>query len=198
MEFAKANLTPKAVSLRYFTKEREDHWKCKCGKVIQQKTNKGYSNLFNHIKGAHPDYADARDTSQPCNVNKKGRNAFSWIKWVCLGMKPFEFVENPLTREFTKLDPITVPTLKKYLEAVTRKTEAQISSKLPNQFSLIVDGWTKRSDHFVGVFAAWESSSGFESALLAFSPMLSETDFSAVEHKKFIEFVQDGPVRSRW
>ena len=36
MEFAKANLTPKAVSLRYFTKEREDHWKCKCGKVIQQ------------------------------------------------------------------------------------------------------------------------------------------------------------------
>ena len=37
MEFAKANLTPKAVSLRYFTKEREDHWKCKCGKVIQQK-----------------------------------------------------------------------------------------------------------------------------------------------------------------
>ena len=39
MEFAKANLTPKAVSMRYFTKER-DHWKCKCGKVIQQKTNK--------------------------------------------------------------------------------------------------------------------------------------------------------------
>ena len=104
-------------------------------------------------------------------------------------MKPFEFVENPLTREFTKLDPITVPTLKKYLEVVTRKTEAQISSKLPNQFSLIVDGWTKRSDHFFGVFAAWESNSGFESALLAFSPMLSETDFSAVEHKKFIEFV---------
>ena len=113
MEFAKANLTPKAVSLRYFTKEREDHWKCKCGKVIQQKTNKGYSNLFNHIKGAHPDYADARDTTQPCIVNKKGRNAFSWIKWVCLGMKPFEFVENPLTREFTKLDPLTVPTFKK-------------------------------------------------------------------------------------
>ena len=54
MEFAKANLTPKAVSLRYFTKEREDHWKCKYGKVTQQKTNKGYSNLFNHIKGAHP------------------------------------------------------------------------------------------------------------------------------------------------
>ena len=114
---------------------------------------------------------------------------YQWIKWVCLGMKPFEFVENPLTREFTKLDPITVPTLKKYLEAVTRKTEAQISSKLPNQFSLIVDGWTKGSDHFVGVFAAWESSLGFESALLAFSPMLSETDFSAVEHKKIIEFV---------
>ena len=75
MEFAKANLTPKAVSLRYFTKEREDHWKCKCGKVIQQKTNKGYSNLFNHIKGAHPDYADARDTSQSCIVNKKRSNS---------------------------------------------------------------------------------------------------------------------------
>ena len=165
MEFAKANLTPKAVSMRYFTKEREDNWKCKCGKFIQQKTNKGYSDLFNHIKGAHPDYADASDTSQPCIVNKKGRNAFSWIKWVYLGMKPFEFVENPLTREFTKLDPITVPTSKKYLGAVTRKTEAQISSKLPNQFSPIVDGWTKRIDHFVGVFAACESSSGFESAL---------------------------------
>ena len=50
MEFAIANLTPKAVSLRYFTKEREDHWKCKCGKVFQQKTNKAtrtYSTISN-------------------------------------------------------------------------------------------------------------------------------------------------------
>ena len=58
MEFAKANLTPKAGGLRYFNKEREDHWKCKCGKVIQQKTNKGYSNLsqnFAHFKEMRQD-----------------------------------------------------------------------------------------------------------------------------------------------
>ena len=132
MEFAKANLTPKAVSLRYFTKEREDHWKCKCGKVIQQKTNKGYSNLFNHIKGAlDPDYADARDTSQPCIVNKKGRNAFSWIKWVFLGMKPFEFTENPLTRE---LGSNSQDSDSDFASLLIKKRRLQVSSQKVSEY----------------------------------------------------------------
>ena len=42
MEFAKANLTPKAVSLRYFTKEREDHWKCNAEKLFNKKRTKTF------------------------------------------------------------------------------------------------------------------------------------------------------------
>ena len=55
-------------------------------------------------------------------------------------MKPFEFVEDPLTREFTALEPITVNTLKKYLERVTKAVETKIENELPEKFALIIDG----------------------------------------------------------
>ena len=30
-------------------------WKCKCGKVLVQKKNTGWSNLLNHVKRQHPE-----------------------------------------------------------------------------------------------------------------------------------------------
>ena len=30
-------------------------WKCKCGKILVQKKNTGWSNLLNHVKRQHPE-----------------------------------------------------------------------------------------------------------------------------------------------
>ena len=184
---------PKSISHKYFTKCQDDPTKreCKCKKKITQRPKTGYSNLFHHIQTQHPDYQKEsinQGTLPFAQVSKKSDNIYSWLKWVCCGMKPLEFVEDPSTREFTALEPITVNTLKKYLERVTKAVETKIENELPEKFALIIDGWTKNSTHFVGVFASFPASNenGYETVLLAFSPMFSETTFDASEHFNFI------------
>ena len=55
----------------------------------------------------------------------------------------------------------------------------------------MIDGWTKNSTHFVGVFASYSAanSQGYDSALLSFSPLFSETSFTANDHYQFLEWL---------
>ena len=53
----------KDIVMRYFVQEADNLWKCSCGKVLSQKKNTGFTNLFNHIKSQHPEYASSG--SQP-------------------------------------------------------------------------------------------------------------------------------------
>ena len=104
----------KAIVKRYFTEFPEDNskWKCRCGKILTQKPNTGWSNLFQHIKSQHSDYLqDAQSTLQSFVVSKpastkKAANIYSWLEWICCGLKPFNFVENELTRKY--LDPMAL------------------------------------------------------------------------------------------
>ena len=82
MEFAKANLTPKAVSLRYFTKEREDHWKCKCGKVIQQKKRTKATRTYSTIsKEPTPKIVNNRRSTECPKVEKTNCRAARRIQF---------------------------------------------------------------------------------------------------------------------
>ncbi|KAF1785608.1 hypothetical protein GQ600_20796 [Phytophthora cactorum] len=45
---------------------------------------------------------------------------------------------------YTKLDPICVETLCRSLRKVTRAVEAKLAAEMPDQFGLIIDGWTLR------------------------------------------------------
>ena len=111
----------KAIVKRYFTEFPEDNskWKCRCGKILTQKPNTGWSNLFQHIKSQHSDYLqDAQSTLQSFVVSKpastkKAANIYSWLEWICCGLKPFNFVENELTRKYCNLAPMAENTLKK-------------------------------------------------------------------------------------
>ena len=100
-------------------------------------------------------------------------------------------MENELTRKYCNLAPIAENTLKKYMEIVTKEVKVEIKTKLPNRFVLVIDGWSKSSTHFVGVFASYscENNSGYESALLSFSPLLTETSFNARDHYDYLEWV---------
>ena len=89
----------KAIVKRYFTEFPEDNskWKCRCGKILTQKPNTGWSILFQHIKSQHSDYLqDAQSTLQSFVVSKpastkKAANIYSWLEWICCGLKPFNF-----------------------------------------------------------------------------------------------------------
>ena len=122
---------------------------------------------------------------------KKAANIYSWLEWICCGLKPFNFVENELTRKYCNLAPIAEKMLKKYMEIVTKEVEVVTKTKLPNRFVLVIDGWSKSSTHFVGIFVSYscENNLGYKSALLSFSPMLTETSFNARDHYDYLEWV---------
>ena len=52
------------------------------------------------------------------------------------------------------------------MEKVTKKTENIIAAELPECFA-VLDGWSKASTHFVGVFASYpvDCQLGFKSRL---------------------------------
>ena len=71
------------------------------------------------------------------------------------------------------------------MHMVTKKVEEEISRSLPEKFCILLDGWTHNSTHYVGVFASYSSTdaNGYQTALLTFSPLLSELSLTALEHK---------------
>ena len=75
------------------------------------------------------------------------------------------------------------------MEELTKCVENEIAKELTDEFSLIIDGWTSGSTHFVGLFASYPSHHGNSTVLLAFPPLQSEISFTAQDHFEFIEYV---------
>ena len=62
------------------------------------------------------------------------------------------------------------------MELVTKEVENKVSGELPHRFALIIDSWSKGSNHFTAVFASYcVNKDEPQSALLSFSPLLTET-----------------------
>ena len=63
------------------------------------------------------------------------------------------------------------------------EVEGQLRKLLPSKFAICLDGWTKKSTHFMGIFAAFLSDSNeFETVLLAFTLLMKKTSFTAKEY----------------
>ena len=58
--------------------------------------------------------------------------------------------ESPMTQKYSNLNKTTTETLKYYMEKLTVEVERQISSELPQNLSLVLDGGTSVSTHFHG------------------------------------------------
>ena len=69
--------------------------------------------------------------------------------------------------------------------------EQKISLVLRAKFLLVVDGWAKKSPHFIGIFATYPAKDevAYEYALQSISPMVVETSFTAQQHMEHLEFV---------
>ena len=88
---------------------------CSCGTTRSQDFKKGLSNLVSHIKNDRKDWEEVmnskkKDQPQSLFVNRKGNNVFNWMECVIMDNHSFSFVEKPLTKKHTKLEPISVDT----------------------------------------------------------------------------------------
>jgi hypothetical protein len=162
-------------------------FKCSCGVSRTQDLKKGLTNLISHIKNDHKDWEEVMNSKkkehpQSLFVNRKGSNIFNWMEWVIMDNHSFSFVEKPLTKKHTKLEPISVDTLMKYIKLVTEYVEKDVASQLPSKFGIIIDGWKEGTTHYIALFATYDG----KFPLLAIAPPFNEQDYTALSHKSFI------------
>ena len=121
------SITPEVVSL-YFNQTEDPHiFQCRfCS--IKRKKNQGLTNLKSHISDKHLDWKEiyAHAVSQgpgamDRHVEKASLDAiniYSWIEWILQCNESPTFVDNKITRRYSRLDPICRNTLSKYMEMV--------------------------------------------------------------------------------
>ncbi|ETO83802.1 hypothetical protein F444_02246 [Phytophthora nicotianae P1976] len=76
------------------------------------------------------------------------------------------------TRRYTKLPPVCRNTLRANMEGVTKAVEIKIGNEMPDKFGLLLDGWTHGTEHYLGVFACYETPSGPKYPLLSLAPIV--------------------------
>jgi hypothetical protein len=69
---------------------------------------------------------------------------------------------------------------------VSAAVETKLKEELPSRFGLIFDGWSDVDTHYVAVFAVYMSSGSVARPLLAFAPLLDETNLGAESHFEFL------------
>ncbi|KUF78770.1 Pre-mRNA-splicing factor 38A [Phytophthora nicotianae] len=92
-------------------------------------------------------------------VRQKASNRYAWLEWVISANLPLSFVEMESTRRYTKLPPVCRNTLRANMEGVTKAVEIKIGNEMPDKFGLLLDGWTHGTEHYLGVFACYETPS---------------------------------------
>ena len=188
-----APLSNKEVALFYFTrKPKTSEYTCKCG--TQRKCEAGYENLMTHIRTKHKNFEIEINSSRQSVLNvfidPKAKNIFGWLEWVIMNGFPFSFTTDPLNRFYSNLKRISRNTFMKYMSLVTSEVEKEITKVLPCRIGLLLDGWTdmSTSTHYLAIFAVYQLEGVRQTVLLAFSPLLDETNFNAENHVEFITY----------
>lgn len=79
----------------------------------------------------------------------------------------------------------------KYLKALTERVELKIKDALHSSFCLVFDHWSTTSTHDLRIFASFRApnENGYNTGLLAFSPLKDESHLNADEHISFVYFI---------
>ncbi|ETI49231.1 hypothetical protein F443_06831 [Phytophthora nicotianae P1569] len=183
------NFTPKQIAAFFFkpflTEDRDptDFQICKAsGKTRKHTPKTGYTNLVSHVKSAHPRFQlEMEDASIAATgsllpwVRQKASNRYAWLEWVISGNLPLSFVEMESTRRYTKLPPVCRNTLWDNMENVAKAVEKKIGDKMPDKFGLLLDWWSHGTEHYLGVFACYETPSGPQYPLLSLAPIVVDS-----------------------
>ncbi|KAG2840055.1 hypothetical protein PC129_g3290 [Phytophthora cactorum] len=175
-----------------------EYFRCTCGAARKRATGTGYTNLMQHIRREHPAFAEEMLVTTPGEtgsvvhyVRHSAQNTFGWLELVIKCNLPLSFCESKLARRYSNLKPISMQTLRRVLEAVTRAVERSIAAEMPERFGLVFDGWSNASEHYVAVFAWYEVADEVRCPLLCMAPLVNEEsdDLSAATHRTFLSEV---------
>ncbi|DBA01269.1 TPA: hypothetical protein N0F65_010861, partial [Lagenidium giganteum] len=73
-------------------------------------------------------------------------NVHKWTRWIIEQNLPFCEIENKLTRQMVRLDPVTISTVKRAMELAAKRIGAAIEEEMGEGFGFVFDGWSKGDD----------------------------------------------------
>ncbi|ETO85768.1 hypothetical protein, variant 3 [Phytophthora nicotianae P1976] len=199
--------SPRQIATFYFSLFLDEEGKitgfqqCKaCSKCRKHTAGMGYTNLVSHVRQVHTEFeeemCDASSTSTGTLmpwVNKKASNRYGWLHWIITSNLPFSFCESQeLSGKFTNLSPISAESLASTMHRVTHAVECSVAAEIPGRFRLMLDGWSHRTEHFLAVFACYDTSGGPRYPLLSVAPVMNEPNdqLNAEGHKNMIDQVK--------
>ena len=188
----------------FYTRSIEDpsYWICKCGSR-RKKTGTGWTNLVTHVLNQHPDEYSSlqnaeskRDTAKRESLpfkfyKRKTINIHGWLKLISSCNQPFNVCEIKQYIDHMKYEKIDVDTLKKYGHELVKTIEQKIKFMLPDKFAIVFDTWTQGTTKYTAVFSSSyaDTSKGYETYLLGFSPFLNELSEDADTYITFLKYV---------
>jgi hypothetical protein len=89
------------------------------------------------------------------SVPPSSTNIYKWMKQCVMRLEPFNFVEDPEVLDNTKLKPICVKTLMKYLVRTAKVVERKLAKRIPDKFGIVFDGWSMGGEHYIAIFLSW-------------------------------------------
>ena len=202
---------------------RDEHYhKCiMCKNEFRQEIKRsGYGNLRNHTFGSHSDWkemlaaleAEAQATDGEITDERRGTlihawvgnnrsiALFKWLDWIITSDLPFAFVEDPKSREYTKINLITTAeTIKRLATAVEKAIQVKIKEEMPQSIGLMFDGWDRGDgSHVYALFACYKHPKELVKGrpiaampLLAACHLVDQTSFTAASIKQFLETVME-------
>ncbi|KAG3111750.1 hypothetical protein PI124_g10585 [Phytophthora idaei] len=61
------------------------------------------------------------------------------------------------------------------MEALTKAVETTIGEEMPNDFGLIIDGWTHGTEHYLAVYGCYETTDDHMMAISRFLPFFGKS-----------------------
>lgn len=92
-------------------------------------------------------------------VSEAEQEMTEWINYLVMKNQPISLVDCPLTQSMSKLKPVSSKSIRKHiLSLVSIVREEELKLCLPDKFILVFDGWTEGTDHYVGIWASYNTS----------------------------------------
>ena len=122
-------------------------FQCNLCNIIRKKGN-GNTNLLTHLETSHRDNIKDFIKANQCtrkgpihahvrNLSQDAKDYHDWIEWVVMGDHPFTFVENKYTRQNSRMNSISRPTLRDYMELVSYTLTRNTESYLPRNVQVL-------------------------------------------------------------